>query len=271
MTAIDPDAALGAYDEQVRRSKQPPHPDWQVELASQNRVLRLVAPAGTEHGCHVIWSDLDESDAEEVIAEQVAYFRGLGRSFEWKWFGYDRPDDLRVRLERAGFEAEQDETLVVGEVAQVVQRSAGAPVPEGITLRHVRSDDLDADLAGILALNRSVWGEDLTWLTDELRRELTETPDDVRVHVAEADGEIVCAAWVRFHHGTDFASLWGGSTLPRWRRKGIYRALVGRRAVQARDRGFRYLQVDASDASRPVLARLGMHRLTDTTPYRWKP
>lgn len=271
MAVMDADAALRAFDEQVRQSLTPPHPDWTVDLVSQNRIVRVVSPPEHEYGCFVIWSDLDETDADDVIAEQVNFFAGIGRSFEWKWFGYDRPNDLRQRLVRAGFVAEDDETLVIGEVAEVVERCMAANVAEGITLRHVRVDDLDADLAGIVALNLTVWGEDLTWLMTELRQELTERPDDLRIHVAEVDGEIVCAAWVRFHHGTEFASLWGGSTLPQWRRKGIYRALVGRRAVQARDRGFRYLQVDASDDSRPILGRLGLAALTGTTPYRWKP
>ena len=91
------------------------------------------------------------------------------------------------------------------------------------------------------------------------------------MHVAEADGRLVCAAWVRFHEGTDFASLWGGGTLPEWRGRGIYRSLVHRRAVEARERGYSLLQVDASDDSRPILERLGMEVLTTTTPYVWTP
>lgn len=268
---MDAEAALRAYDEQIRRTTVPPHPDWTVERVAQNRIVRVVSPPEHEYGCYVLWSDLDDSDADEVIAEQVGFFAGLGRSFEWKWFGHDRPADLRVRLERAGLVAEDDETLVIGEVPEVVERCAAATVAEGITLRHVRAGDLDADLAGIVTLNQRVWDEDLSWLMAELREELAETPDDLRIHVAEVEGEIVCAAWVRFHQGTDFASLWGGSTLPEWRRKGIYRALVGRRAVQARDRGFRYLQVDASDDSKPILDRLGLSAVTGTTPFRWKP
>ncbi|HEX6921630.1 MAG TPA: GNAT family N-acetyltransferase, partial [Actinomycetes bacterium] len=71
--------------------------------------------------------------------------------------------------------------------------------------------------------------------------------------------------------GTDFASLWGGSTLAEWRGRGIYKALVSRRADEAAERGFRYLQVDASDDSRPILERLGLRKLTTTTPYVWRP
>jgi ribosomal protein S18 acetylase RimI-like enzyme len=268
---VDAEQALGAYDEQIRRSMVPPHPGWDVELVADNRVLRIVSPPDATWGCFVIWSQLEQADADQVIAEQVDFFRSRGRQFEWKWYGYDQPQDLRLRLEKAGLVAEEDESLIVGEVDEVVDLCAGAAVADGVTLRHIRTDDLDADFAGMSALSEKVWGDSMTWLMDELREELLDGPDDLRIHIAEANGEIVCAAWVRFHADTDFASLWGGSTLPEWRRKGIYRALVGRRAVQARDRGFRYLQVDASPDSRPILQRLGLTVLTGTTPYMWTP
>lgn len=54
---------------------------------------------------------------------------------------------------------------------------------------------------------------------------------------------------------------------PTWRGKGIYRALITHRAALAADLGYRYLQVDASDQSRPILERLGFAALTVTTPY----
>ena len=75
------------------------------------------------------------------------------------------------------------------------------------------------------------------------------------------------AARVEFHAGTDFASLWGGGTLPAWRRRGVFRAVVAHRARLAAARGFRYLQVDALPASRPILERLGFVELATTTPF----
>jgi GNAT superfamily N-acetyltransferase len=71
--------------------------------------------------------------------------------------------------------------------------------------------------------------------------------------------------------GTAFATLWGGSTLPAWRGRGIYRALVSHRARLADARGFSLLQVDASDDSRPILERLGLEAITTTTPYVYTP
>jgi GNAT superfamily N-acetyltransferase len=65
--------------------------------------------------------------------------------------------------------------------------------------------------------------------------------------------------------------LLGGSTLPQWRGRGIYRALVAARAQRAAARSVDYLQADASDDSAPILRRLGFHAVTTTTAYVWTP
>ena len=109
------------------------------------------------------------------------------------------------------------------------------------------------------------------WLAESLAAELEAGPEALTILIAEAGATVACAAWVRFASGTAFATLWGGSTLPAWRGRGIYRALVAQRANLAAARGFRYLQVDASDASRPILERLGFVPVTTTTPFIWMP
>jgi len=67
------------------------------------------------------------------------------------------------------------------------------------------------------------------------------------------------------------ARLLGGSTLPQWRGRGIYRALVAARAQRAAARGVTYLQADASADSAPILRRLGFRAVTTTTTYVWTP
>lgn len=89
--------------------------------------------------------------------------------------------------------------------------------------------------------------------------------------VAPAGGEPVSAARMELVPGARFAGLWGGGTVRDWRGRGIYRALVAHRARIAAARGHRYLQVDASAQSRPVLERLGFVPLTTTTPYVYTP
>jgi GNAT superfamily N-acetyltransferase len=97
--------------------------------------------------------------------------------------------------------------------------------------------------------------------------EISNDPDALEAFVVYAGPTPVSAGRVSFHAGTDFASLWGGGTIPAWRGRGIFRALVSHRAARAHARGFRYLQVDASPDSRPILQRLGFVELATTTPY----
>src|SRR5262249_2772904 len=127
------------------------------------------------------------------------------------------------------------------------------------------------DFERIAAMEAEVWGGEDFRHVDAFEQELAGNPDGLAIFTAEADGLVVSAGWVRFPSGTDFATLWGGSTLPAWRRRGIYRALVHRRAQLAVERGRSYLQVDASDDSRPILERLGFRAVTQTRPYVWSP
>jgi len=272
---MDQATVLRAYDAQLRRNVAPPAPGWTVEMLDDPApMLRITAPPGAQWGDGVVWSDLDESSVDAAIASAVAHFRGLGRVFEWKHHGYDEPADLPDRLCAAGFEPEDEETLLAGAVAAVRERLASAPMPAGVTVRRLREDPdgRAADWSMIDTVHSTVRDEDSSGLVREVSAEHAADPSAMSVWVAEAgDGTLVCAAWVRFHLGTDFASLWGGSTLEQWRGRGIYKALVSRRADEAAERGVRYLQVDASDESRPILEKIGLQRLTSTTPYMWRP
>lgn len=142
-------------------------------------------------------------------------------------------------------------------------------LPDGVSLREV-SERTDLDAIG--AMEEAIWHDDRAgWLAGSLEAEQVADAHAITIVVAETAGGFVCAGWVRFVSGTDFATLWGGGTLPAWRRRGIYRALVVYRANLAAARGFRYLQVDASSESRPILERLGFLAVTTTTPFVWTP
>jgi ribosomal protein S18 acetylase RimI-like enzyme len=276
--AAEPEAAeaeaaeiLERFDRQVRQQLVPSQTGWSTERVG--RVIRTTSPAGKTYGCFVEWSDLDEQTADGEIAATVAYYAGLGRRFEWKTYAHDAPADLPARLLAAGFVAEDEEALVIGPVERVAAACGAAELPPGLVVREVTqvTEGTAADWDGIAALGSTVWGRESVEWVSALRDEVVDAPEAITVLVAVAGDEVVSAGWVRFHAGTSFASLWGGTTLPRWRRMGIYRALVGRRATLAADRGYAYLQVDASEDSRPILQRLGLRVLSTTNPYVWTP
>lgn len=268
---MQPDEVLAAYDVQIRRDTAPPLPTWVVE--DLGRIIRQTAPPGDRTGAFIGWNDftgLDDATTDALIAEQVAYFAELGRHSEWKHFDHDAPADLSERLVAAGLERDEPEALVVGETTAVLEAIRAAAPAEGIRVRVATVPD---DLPAIATLHEIVWGEDWSWLADQLEQEKAARPDDIEIFVAEdeATGTLMCAAWVRFEPGTDFAGLWGGSTHPDWRRRGAYRALVAARGELAAARGVRYLQVDSAPDSQPILRRLGLIKLATTTPHVWKP
>jgi GNAT superfamily N-acetyltransferase len=263
----DAPAYRAAYDDQLRARVVP----GAATCRSAERVGPVVRKIYTAGPGFIGYRDLDGLDGpalDSFIAVQRDHFAALGQAVEWKYHGHDRPDDLPRRLTAAGFVPEERETVLVGPAGALASAPA---LPEGVRLREITSRE---DLERVAAMEEAVWGVDHGWLPDVLERELAGPGDPCVVVVAETetpDHEVVCAAWVRFHDGTDFASLWGGSTLAPWRGRGIYRATVAHRARLAAARGHRYLQVDATDDSRPILTRLGLVAVATTTPYVWRP
>jgi GNAT superfamily N-acetyltransferase len=252
---MDHAAALAAFDAQLRNVVRPTLDGGRFERVGP--VIRCLS-AVRDGWSGVEWSDLDESTADDVIAEQVRYFTEHDRPFEWKYYAYDRPADLPERLRKAGLTPGEEEALMVADVADVPE----IPAPEGIRLVVVSDED---GLRQVKDVHDTVFGGDHTPMIDSMRDRLPSGA--VAPVLALAGDEPVCAARADFHVGTDFASLWGGGTLPEWRGKGIYRALVGLRTRLAADRGYRYLRTDALPTSRPILEKLGFVRLTTTVPY----
>ncbi|MFD5813813.1 GNAT family N-acetyltransferase [Streptomyces sp. NPDC127038] len=257
---MDHDAVLALFDRDMREGARPDAPGARIE-----RVGKVVRQVGADKGWNaVLWSGLDAAGADAAIAEQVRFFSGLGGGFEWKLYGHDRPVDLGQRLRAAGFTAEPEETVMVAELSGLALD--GQP-PEGV--RFVPVTDR-AGVAMVADVHEQAFGRDSTLLRHQLLAQLSGDPDTVVAVVALAGDVPVSAARMELLPGARFAGLWGGGTIEAWRGRGIYRALVAHRARVAAERGYRYVQVDASAQSRPILARLGFQPLTTTTPYLYE-
>jgi GNAT superfamily N-acetyltransferase len=254
---------LAAYDAQLRGHLHDRLPDsLRVERDGPLvRTLRLGKRGFVEYRD---LAGLDGEELDTLIARQVQVFARHGEPFEWKLHGHDRPADLPDRLRAAGLVPEDTETVVIGPVEVI----AGEPsLPEGVVIRELREP---GDFERLVQLDEAMSHEDHSWI-DDLAAERAADPQGLGIFVAEAGGRTVCDGWMRFPSGTEFATFWGGFTLPAWRRRGVYRALVAHRAKVAVARGRRYIAVDASDDSRPILERLGFIAVTTTTPYVWSP
>ena len=241
-------AVLAAFDEQMRRQR-----------GRDGAVARGVSDGDGWRG--VTWSDLSPGTADAAIADQVRRFAGSAGPWEWKHYSHDGPSDLPDRLVAAGFTPQPAETLLIAEIADL---ALDVSTPPGVDLVEV-VDEQGADR--LVSVHDDVFGGDHSAVGRSILAGLASRPPAVAAVLAVYAGTAVSAGRVEFQAGTDFAGLWGGGTLAAWRGRGLFRALVAHRAATAASRGFRYLQVDASADSSPILQRLGFVELATTTPF----
>ena len=261
-TMVDTAALLAAYDAQMRMP--PGAVPTGLTYEHDGPVLRIV-------GAHVgrIRAPRDAgvtgAALDRLIARQRDYFQARGQGVEWKLRAHDRPTDLPERLVAAGFVAQEPSTVLLGFADQV----AAVPVlPDGVVLRRISAAE---DLRRIGDQQTEVWGFDCSWVAADLIARVSADPGQITVLVAEAGDRFACTAWAVYHPGTGFVALLGGTTLPDWRERGLYRAMLAARAREAVARGFRLLHVDASPDSAPILRRCGFHEITTSTHYLWTP
>ncbi len=257
---MTPEALLAEFHAQIRLADRDADPRHVIE---RDGPVRRSYPADpSRHGAMIESPEGLGDDPEAHIERQRTFFAERGQRVEWKTYAYDQPADLGGLLSASGFEPEEVEALILGD-AEVV--SVPPEVDASVTVRAV---DSEADIERVADLHDLVWPGS-RWVTWRFADEMRERPDLVRGCLVEQDpsGPVLCASWLRLVEGSEFGGLWGGATHPDWRGRGLYRATVAHRARLVLDAGYRYLRVDASPHSRPILERAGLHQVSTTTPY----
>jgi len=254
---------LAAYDEQLRTDAETPS----AVSITRHGPLRLVSFAGGRG--FVTYRDLGGADADAIrwlVPQVLAHYRAdpeINR-VEWKTRGHDHAPGLHEALLENGFTPDEHESIMIGD-ARVL--AGDVPLPDGVTVRRVTEE---ADVRAMSAMQGDVFGDPPSdEMTNALLRRLT-FDDGMELWVAEAEGRIVSAGRLEPVRGTNFAGIWGGATLKKWRGRGIYRALTASRARSALRMGKTLINSDSTEYSRPILERSGLVKVSTTTPYRWR-
>jgi ribosomal protein S18 acetylase RimI-like enzyme len=247
---------LAAYDDSLRTEAEM---HGAVDLTRIGPLWLGTFPGGRGF---ISYRDLTGADLDTLADLAVEHFaqKALVTDVEWKTRAHDDAPGLHEVLVRRGFVPGEPESVMIGEAAAL---AVDVPLPAGVALRRITDD---ADVRRMIAMQNAVFGSHTgaEGLLAEMAADAT-----IECWIAEAGGDVVSAGRLHPVPGTVFAGIWGGATLPQWRRQGIYRALTAVRAHSALRAGKKLIHSDSTEYSRPILERYGFTKVTETTPYEW--
>src|SRR6185436_15765518 len=255
---MDAAAIRALYDREQRFEVE--QPGMKREVAGP--VVRQIDLSG--RGSCIIHSSLENQNVENTIRDQIGYFESIGRDFEWKVYSHDRPPDLKEQLAVHGFEVEETEAIMALDLTTL---PALLLQPTNHDIRRITDP---SGIADVIAVKEQVLGDSFDGLGTRLANDLRNVPEQLSVYVGYAADTPVSSAWIYFHPKSQFASLWGGSTLPEYRKRGYYTALVAARSREAKQRGARFLTIDAQPMSRPIAEKIGFQLLCFANACNWK-
>jgi len=225
-------------------------------------LIRLI-PEDYHEGI-IIYSHLPDQNIEEIIRNEIDYFKTLGLNFEWKAYRHDQPQGLNIMLASMGFEVETPDSVMIFDLYESKLRIISPLVPG------IRRLTTAKEIEQIMTVQDKVWEDDRAHISAFLGLLMEENPNMISVFAVYEGDLPVSTAWIMYHPGSQFAGLWGGTTLPDYRNRGYYSSLLNARIQEAKERGVRYVTVDASPMSCPILENFGFQCISHAWRCVWR-
>lgn len=257
---VKPEDLLHAYDGFRRQARL--YGLAREEISSDGvTIVRHLTPEGAGT---IVYARLEPAAAESAIRDQIDYFRRRAAPVEWLVYTHDRPADLGRRLRGHDFLPDEPATVLLLPLAEV----SLAPADAGVAVRRATTP---AELAAVAAIRAQTWGGDADAMARRLQEQARERPEEVFVYLATVDGEPAATGQLTLYPDLGLASLGSAATVPAYRRRGLYRALLRERLLLAQARGVDYVDTEASPMSRPLLEQVGFYPISEVTVYTWEP
>lgn len=221
-------------------------------------VVRFVAE--DEWGSFIGYYQLSSDELDNAIENEIRFFKSCGKNFEWKVYDTDKSPDIKQKLVQHGFEAGEKESFMLLELSGVDYLTESVACVEVNDAKGIRD---------YISVSENVWGGDHSGQEVHLLACKNNAPENTVLYVIYEDGEPVSSARIEYTVNSPFAGIWGGSTIEAYRGRGHYSALLHKRINDAKKRGVKYLTIDASDMSRPIVEKYGFKFITTTTPYEY--
>jgi ribosomal protein S18 acetylase RimI-like enzyme len=209
-------------------------------------------------------------DAHSAALDGVAWLRSRGAPFGFVWLGPSAPrGDLGARLERAGFAEFEHEAPGMAARLDDLDWPASERIPPGVTIGRAADEAGARGFAQAFVASYDVPGPVAdAWVDATLAIGIDRAPWSF--HVARHDGRPVACTIV--FCGAGVASVFGVGTIPAARGRGIGAAITLSAYNEARERGYRYGVLFATDDGLPVYRRLGFRETgTAISRHLWWP
>jgi len=229
---------------------QPLSPGRELVTDERGRWAIYLSPGTGPHSATVQRVRLGEDEVESAVVELRVFLARQGRTgAEWELGESCTPPDLVKRLVALGLRRDEDEPIAIG---MVLRGPLGGPPSPGVTARRIASLE---ELLLVREIQRRAFGDGEGTDLAQARSDFEAEGVTGSTFLACVDGEPAAAAYASY---TPLGLLlFGGATLPAFRGRGAYRALVAARAEEGVARGTPVLVTHAGRMSRPILERLG--------------
>jgi GNAT superfamily N-acetyltransferase len=249
--------------------RQPPAPGFEIIETPRYRVV-LQPDFPIPGPNNASWVRCRPEEAGQVIDEVTALFRERGLPWMWVLDPGTEPRDFADQLEARGFKPDPAGPQAAVMVLATDSLIDSPDVP-GLELRDGLADSASfraADNVNAEAfMGVSLPDEPGLRAAQERRRVNQIAAGNRRLILALVEGEPAGSAGLSlFPPGG--AIINGGAVRPKFRGRGVYRAMVAARQEMARDAGVGGLCVWGGPMSAPILARLGFETVGWRRFYR---
>ena len=230
-------------------------------LGRQERDVAWALPAEpSDVRAVVACAAFEIATVERRLDEILAAVDARRASVLWWYTSDQRPEDLRERVLRRGFERVEDTAAMAMDLARLPE---SVPPPDAARIDLVNDPAaIDAYVQVVIrAMEIDHWQvppDAARIRSDHIRSRLGDDPLSRRF-VAFLDGEPVATSRLSMASGA--AGLYTMVTLPHARRRGIGLAMAHRALLAGREAGMRIAVLQATDMGFPIYVRLGFEEL----------
>lgn len=263
MTTADRKKIIEAIEQSDRLI---PHIPGFNEYATISGVLTYITPADDPMANKALFAHLEPETADAAIREVKAYFEEKSKSFSWIVGPSTTPLDLGSRLLACGFK----------HLLTVDGMYLSDPKVKIDAVSSIRVCELPVDEPGpaveIMALGFNTTIE----VSRYFHKMMVLSTPGLRTRIYVAHLEVietpVACAYVTYYPNQPIALLSGGATLPAYRGRGVYKAMLARRLSDiALDRIETVIVLADQRTSAPICARVGFAKVCELPMYVWRP